>query len=57
MNELNRRHSRMLDERGQTMAEYSVLVAFIAIVAAAAVPALGNAVLKMLTSVTGFIGG
>lgn len=57
MNELNRRHSRMLDEWGQTMAEYSVLIAFIAIVAAAAVPALGSAVLKLLTSVTGFFGG
>ena len=57
MKELTRRHSRMLDERGQTMAEYSVLIAFIVIVAAAAVPPLGNAVLSMLTNVSGFFGG
>lgn len=56
MNELTRRHTLMHDERGQTMAEYSVLIAFIAIVAAAAVPPLGSAVLRMLTSVTGFFG-
>jgi len=39
------------------MAEYSVLVAFIALVLATAVPPLGSAVLRMLTSVSGFFGG
>lgn len=44
-------------EDGQTLSEYSVLVAFIAIVLVAAVPGIAVAVEKLLAPATAFFGG
>jgi Flp pilus assembly pilin Flp len=44
-------------ERGQTMAEYAILVSGIAIVVAVALPLLGSAVLGLFSSAVAAFGG
>jgi Flp pilus assembly pilin Flp len=44
-------------ERGQTMAEYAILVSGIAIVVAVALPLVGNAVLGLFSSAAAAFGG
>ncbi|HVC88385.1 MAG TPA: hypothetical protein VNC40_13315 [Gaiellaceae bacterium] len=45
------------DESGQTLSEYSVLVGLIAVVLAAVVPVLGNAVARLYQGVIALFGG
>lgn len=45
------------DEAGQTLSEYSVLVAFIAIVVVAALPNVASAIMGLFGQVTAFFGG
>jgi len=44
-------------ERGQTMAEYAILVSGIAIVVAVALPLVGSAVLGLFSSAVAAFGG
>jgi Flp pilus assembly pilin Flp len=44
-------------ERGQTLAEYAILISGIAIVVAVAVPLVGSAILGIFTSFTKVFGG
>ena len=52
-----RRRISFIDDTAQTMSEYSILVGFIAIVVAAAVPGLGSAVLGLYDVVVAKFGG
>lgn len=52
-----RRRLSPADDTAQTMAEYSMLIGFIAIVVAAAVPGLGSAVLGLYDAVVASLGG
>lgn len=45
------------DDSGQTLSEYSVLVAFIAIAAVLAVPGVATAVEALIAPATSFFGG
>lgn len=52
-----RRRLSLVDDTAQTMAEYSMLIGFIAIVVAAAVPSAGSAVLALYSAVVSPFGG
>lgn len=46
------RHSPVTDQHGQTMAEYSVLVAALVLVVALALPLVGSAIGSLYSAVT-----
>ncbi len=60
MPQTHRRHFAQIDpadEQGQTMTEYSLLVALIAVTVAVAVPAVGSAVSGLIGQASAFFGG
>ena len=50
-------HTTIEDQRGQTMAEYSVVVAVVALVVALVLPQLGSAITAFFTSEVQALGG
>lgn len=56
MFKLTRRHFHSHHESGQTLTEYSLLVALIALVVAAALPFVGAAVAQLYAGASGFFG-
>ena len=57
MKHTRRKLSAAADETGQTMAEYGVLIAGIALVVALAVPTLGAAINNLYHGIVGAFGG
>jgi Flp pilus assembly pilin Flp len=57
MLKLTRRHLRPVDDSGQTLTEYSLVVGLIAIVVAAALPFVGAAAAQLYAGATAFFGG
>lgn len=51
-----RRHTRSQHDSGQTLTEYSLVVALIAVVVVAALPLVGAAVAQLYTGAAGFFG-
>jgi len=56
MFKLIRRHIRSQHDSGQTLTEYSLLVALIALVVATALPFVGAAVAQLYAGAAGFFG-
>ena len=46
-----------LTERGQTLAEYAVLISGIAVVVAVSIPLLGTAILRLFAAAASALGG
>ena len=51
-----RRHTRLQHDSGQTLTEYSLVVALIAVVVVAALPLVGAAVAQLYAGAAGFFG-
>ena len=49
--------SNPLTERGQTLAEYAVLISGIAVVVAVSIPLLGTAILRLFAAAASALGG
>jgi len=56
MFKLIRRHIHTQNDSGQTLTEYSLVVALIAAVVAAALPFVGSAVAQLYAGASGFFG-
>jgi Flp pilus assembly pilin Flp len=50
-------HLKPSDERGQTMAEYALLVGFVVVVIAATITLIGASILNLFVQAAGVIGG